>query len=159
VSELTFTLLRFGYLALLWVFIFVALAVIRRDLKARRSSDYSGSSAGSGSGTTAASGGQPPAPRYAPASLHVIAGPLTGASIPLDGGTVLLGRAPGNTLQLEDDYASSRHARVFVSDGALFLEDLNSTNGTFIGDDDVHGVVPLSVGTQFRIGRTIVEVR
>jgi pSer/pThr/pTyr-binding forkhead associated (FHA) protein len=89
----------------------------------------------------------------------VVAGPLQGTSLPLTGSSILIGRSPGSTLVLDDDYSSSRHARIFPHDGQWFLEDLGSTNGTFIGDQQVTGVVPLAPGVGVQIGRSVVELQ
>ena len=63
------------------------------------------------------------------------------------------------TLVLNDSYASSHHARVFPKDGAWWLEDLNSTNGTTLAGRAVHGAVELPVGVPVRIGQTTLELR
>jgi len=60
---------------------------------------------------------------------------------------------------LDDDYASGRHARLSPQDGRWVLEDLNSTNGTFLGRAKVVGSVPVQPGTPVRIGRTVLELR
>uniref|UniRef100_UPI001357ADF8 FHA domain-containing protein FhaB/FipA n=1 Tax=Puerhibacterium puerhi TaxID=2692623 RepID=UPI001357ADF8 len=94
-----------------------------------------------------------------PARLVVVAGPLAGTSLPLTGSSILIGRSPGSTLVLDDDYASSRHARIFPQGDQWYVEDLGSTNGTFIGDDQVTAAVPLPVGVGVQIGRSVVELQ
>ena len=69
-----------------------------------------------------------------------------------------LGRADDSTLVLTDDYASSHHARLAPGDGAWVLEDLGSTNGTFLGEAKVVRPTPVPVGTQIRIGKTVMEL-
>jgi len=72
---------------------------------------------------------------------------------------VLLGRNPECTLVLDDDFASGRHARIFRRDGGWFVEDLGSTNGTFLGSTRLANPMPVEVGSTLRIGKTIFELR
>jgi pSer/pThr/pTyr-binding forkhead associated (FHA) protein len=159
-SELTFTLLRLGYLVLLWVFVLSAIGVLRRDLSTRaarepsrrRSRDAAAAPAPAAPAPAGRTSGQPP-------RLVVVAGPLQGTSLPLTGSSILIGRSPGSTLVLDDDYSSSRHARIFPQGGQWYVEDLGSTNGTFVGDQQVTGVVPLAPGVGVQIGRSVVELQ
>lgn len=176
-EELTFTLLRLGYLVLLWVFVLSAVAVLRRDLggtkggaKApRRSRRAERATVGAVAGAPAGAASPVSAPvqqtaapapqRQGPSRLVVTDGALTGTSIPLSSSAILIGRAPGCTLVLDDDYSSSRHARIFPQGGAWFVEDLGSTNGTFIGEHRVTSPVQMGPGTAVRIGRSVVELQ
>lgn len=165
-SELTFTLLRLGYLVLLWVFVLSAVAVLRRDLSGprqltstrRRRPEPAAPPAGA---PVPVAGGYPQQPRRSagPSRLVVVAGPLTGTTIPLTTSAILIGRAPSCTLVLDDDYSSSRHARIFPQGGQWFVEDLGSTNGTFIGEQPVQGIVPLAPGVGVQIGQSVVELQ
>jgi pSer/pThr/pTyr-binding forkhead associated (FHA) protein len=115
-SELALQLIRFGFLALLWLFVLASLRVIRTDLRtsgqpriavpppARRRGKATGAPPGR------------PAPG-APTHLLVTEGGLTGTRIGLTGAPVLIGRANDSTLVLEDDYASTRHARISLQNG------------------------------------------
>src|SRR5918998_3503013 len=141
-SELTFTLLRLGYLVLLWVFVLTAVAVLRRDLANRRGGPAPRPERGrprTDAAPTPRAGGSGAAKsqRSGPTRLVVTAGPLSGISMPLTGASILIGRAPGCTLVLDDDYSSSRHARIFPQGDQWFVEDLGSTNGTFLGDNQL----------------------
>jgi hypothetical protein len=70
-----------------------------------------------------------------------------------------IGRAATNTVALPDDsYVSQLHARVFRRDGALYLEDLGSTNGTFLNRKPVKGPVVVKRGDRIQVGRTVLEV-
>lgn len=153
-SELIVTLLRLGYLVLLWVFVLAAIGVLRHDVFGTRvTSRDRPAPAGQRRG-----GGRPR--RSDPATrLVVTAGPLAGTTLPLGGSPVLVGRSPGCTLVLDDDYSSNRHARFFPQDGAWWLEDLGSTNGTFLGDERVTDPVRTRPGTPVRIGETVIELR
>jgi pSer/pThr/pTyr-binding forkhead associated (FHA) protein len=84
---------------------------------------------------------------------------LKGTTIALGQAPVLIGRAPECTLVLEDDYASGRHARFSLQSGSWILEDLGSTNGTFLGRTKVESPTPVEPGTPVRIGRTVLELR
>ena len=165
-SELTITLLRLGYLVLLWVFVLAAIGVLRRDLYGtkivqrgrRRPASAPPAPAAPAS---AVPGRSAPFPRrdVGPRRLVVTAGPLRGTTLPLASSAILIGRAPSCTLVLDDDYSSSRHARVFPQDGEWFVEDLGSTNGTFVGRDRVTEPVALRVGSQVRVGQSVLELQ
>jgi pSer/pThr/pTyr-binding forkhead associated (FHA) protein len=156
-SALALQLMRFGFLVLLWLFVFAALRVIKLDLRtsgaprvatpppARRRSR------GDSSAT--------PTPRGQPTHLLVTEGGLTGTRIGLTGAPVLIGRANDSTLVLTDDYVSTRHARISLQDGLWVVEDLGSTNGTYLGSRKLDGAVPLEVGVPLRIGKTVLELR
>lgn len=83
---------------------------------------------------------------------------LRGSSYPLDE-EITLGRAAGCQVPLEDAYASQVHARVFQRDGNWFVEDLGSTNGTFMGRDKLTSPRPVDIGSTLRIGKTVIELR
>ncbi|MCB7135743.1 FHA domain-containing protein FhaB/FipA [Cellulosimicrobium marinum] len=167
-TDLTFTLLRLGYLVLLWVFVLSAIGVLRRDLygtkvtprKGKRSdAGARAGAAASGAGAAAAAEPARPAAPSGPTRLVVTAGPLRGTTVPLTTSSILIGRAPSCTLVLDDDYSSSRHARIFPQQGGWFVEDLGSTNGTYVNDQRIGQVVPLGPGTQVRIGQSVVELQ
>ncbi|MFV2145536.1 FHA domain-containing protein [Isoptericola sp. G70] len=160
-SELTFTLLRLGYLVLLWVFVLSAVAVLRRDLalrspRSRKRADDGGAPAAA---PAAVASSPAPARSSGPQRLVVTAGPLSGTTLPLSTSSILLGRAPSCTLVLDDDYSSSRHARIFPQGDQWYVEDLGSTNGTFIGDQQVTSPTPLAPGVGVQIGRSVVELQ
>ena len=97
--------------------------------------------------------------RRTPTNVVVTEGPLRGTTIALGQQSVLIGRSPESTLILDDDYASARHARIFPQDGEWFVEDLDSTNGTFAGQQRVSGPQRLAVGATLKIGTTVLELR
>lgn len=98
--------------------------------------------------------------RNAPTKLVVTEGSLRGTSLNLRPGTqVLIGRNPECTLILEDDFASGRHARIVYDDGQWTIEDLGSTNGTYLDDFRLTAPAPLEPGAHLRIGRTVLEPR
>jgi hypothetical protein len=173
-SELTLTLLRLGFLALLWLLVLTVVAVLRRDLFGTqvRRKETSAARQGRAKVPAAAAGGQPPTgpgrrggtpphgvPMSGPRQLVVTQGSLMGTTIALSQAPILLGRAPECTLVLEDDYASNRHAQLSLREGAWVLEDLGSTNGTYIGRRKLNEPVTVEAGSSFRIGRTTLELR
>ncbi|SFK48224.1 FHA domain-containing protein [Cellulomonas sp. KH9] len=164
-SELTITLLRLGYLALLWFLVLSAITVLRRDLYGTRIIDRRRAP---GKATPAEApvpaGEAPRAPRRprssgGPTRLVVTEGPLRGTTLPLGSSAVLVGRAPSCTLVLDDDYSSSRHARIFPQGDRWFVEDLGSTNGTFVGESRVEQPTPVPTGTPIRVGQSLLELQ
>ncbi|WP_454042215.1 FHA domain-containing protein FhaB/FipA [Cellulosimicrobium sp. Marseille-Q8652] len=166
-TDLTFTLLRLGYLVLLWVFVLSAIGVLRRDLYGTKITPRRGKKSDAGPRPTPTpAAGAPAAPEPArpsapagPSRLVVTAGPLRGTTVPLTTSSILIGRAPSCTLVLDDDYSSSRHARIFPQHGSWFVEDLGSTNGTYVDDQRITQVMPLGPGTRVRIGQSVVELQ
>ncbi len=69
-----------------------------------------------------------------------------------------IGRAPGCAIVVTDSFASQLHARVFERDGAWFVEDLGSRNGTWRNRDQVHGPMRLERGDRLKVGDTVLEV-
>ena len=164
-SELTLTVLRLGFLVLLWVFVLSIVGVLRRDLFGTRvvqrqaGRPRAAAPAPSKPAKPAKPAKTPRGERGVPRSLVVTEGSLKGTTIALANSPVLIGRSPECTLVLNDDYSSGRHARLFPSDGRWMVEDLGSTNGTFIGRSQLTAPTPVEPGTQLRIGRTVLELR
>ncbi len=156
-SALALQLFRFGFLVLLWLFVVAALRVIRTDLRTSGQSRVAVPPPARRRGKSAPS--QPRPAAKAPSHLFVTEGGLTGTRINLTGAPVLIGRANDSTLVLEDDYASTRHARISLQDGMWVVEDLGSTNGTYLGQRKVDGPIPLELGVPVRIGQTALELR
>jgi pSer/pThr/pTyr-binding forkhead associated (FHA) protein len=166
-TALTLTLIRLGFLAVLWLFVIAAVGVVRTDLL--------GSSSASASSRRQArkqrqrqprpnppQPARPPRPRSqrsAPQQLLVTAGALAGTSLGLADQQITIGRANDATLVLNDDYASTRHARLFPQDGQWIVEDLGSTNGTYLDRQKVTQPTPVPVGVPIRIGKTVMELR
>jgi hypothetical protein len=157
---LVITVARFGFLILLWIFVFTVVGVIRRDLFAgARSSRLVAAPRGVGG---AAGGYSRPAKVKRGRAAHqllVTAGQLAGTRITLGEAPITIGRAEDSTLVINDDYASARHARLVPRGGQWFVEDLGSTNGTYLDRAKVTGPTPVPLGVPIRIGRTSVELR
>ena len=173
-SELTLTVMRLGFLAVLWLFVIVAVQVIRSDLFGTRVTQR-GSRREAGRPQAAARQAAPPQQRQqqqppsggggrqrrgAPSKLVVSEGTLTGTTVALQGQTITLGRAHDSTIVLDDDYASSRHARIYPDrDGQWIVEDLGSTNGTYLDRNRLTTPTPIPLGAPIRIGKTVIELR
>ncbi|MDP9144172.1 MAG: FHA domain-containing protein, partial [Actinomycetota bacterium] len=135
--ELVLQLTRAGFLALLWLFVLVALRVVRSDLYAA-----SGLRVLVPGGRATARTGRGRTPRQ----LIVTQGALAGTRISLDSRPILIGRADDSTLVLDDDYASTRHARVSQQGEEWYVEDLGSTNGTYLDRAKVTGPTRVPLG-------------
>jgi len=95
----------------------------------------------------------------APTQLLVTDGGLAGTRINLGEQPIMIGRANDSTLVLTDDYASTRHARLVTRDGDWYVEDLGSTNGTYLDRTKVTGPTLVPPGVPIRIGKTVLELR
>jgi pSer/pThr/pTyr-binding forkhead associated (FHA) protein len=162
VSELALTLVRLGFLTLLWAFVLITVLVLRRDLKMPAEARPTGRQARPGRAPKPAK--PPKATKQSKSKakgtkLVVIEGPLTGTVIPLDDGQITIGRAPDSTLIIDDDYASSRHARVYPAEGSWIVEDLGSTNGTWIDRTRITTPTVLPLGAPLRVGRTTLQIQ
>ncbi|MDF2978652.1 FHA domain-containing protein FhaB/FipA [Actinomycetospora sp. CA-101289] len=156
--ELVLQITRAGFLALLWLFVLAALRVVRSDLYAAsglRAAAPGGRRPPRGGTSKPARGGG----RSGPRALIVTAGALAGTRIALDGRPIMIGRADDSTLVLDDDYASTRHARISQSGDDWYVEDLGSTNGTYLDRNKVSGPTRVPIGTPIRIGKTVIELR
>jgi len=172
--EVVLAVARFGFLALLWVFVFAVVGVIRRDLSGARQPRLVATprgvplappgrpakqkrglfSGGSGGGVAGGGGGA-----GMPRTLVVTEGALAGTRITLGDSPITLGRADDSTLVLNDDYASAQHARLVPRAGEWLIEDLGSTNGTYLGPTKISVPTPVPLGAPIRIGRTSIELR
>jgi pSer/pThr/pTyr-binding forkhead associated (FHA) protein len=171
-SQLSVTLLRLGYLILLWGMVLVAIGVLRSDLYGtrvtsrgkglRRKPRPDARTQKSAAPTRASVGVRPGSVSTrnpAVAHLAIISGSLKGTTLPLGETSILIGRASTCTIVIEDDFLSARHCRIFPEHGQWFVEDLGSTNGTFLGNQRIDDPVPFGIGERVRIGSTTLELR
>jgi pSer/pThr/pTyr-binding forkhead associated (FHA) protein len=168
-SELTLTVVRLGLLAALWLFVLAVVAVIRTDIygtqvraRSTRSRARTSSKPEPAAPTGASFPAEPAGPgfgRNAPRTLVVTEGSLAGTTINLSTAQILVGRNPEATLVPDDDYASGRHARIYPDNNRWYVEDLGSTNGTFLGRERLSGPTVLAAGSTLRIGQTVIELR
>ena len=137
-------LLTIGLLALLYLFFLAVLQVVWADIRGGRRPPGPAAFVSEAAVTAAAlirlaSGG-------ARGRRHAVDRPLT------------IGRASECDILVDDRYVSSRHARVWMDAGRLLVEDLGSTNGTYVDEHRVTAPVSLRIGNRVRVGNVIFEV-
>ena len=155
-SELTLFLIRIAYLAILWIFVLSAVSVIRSDVFGARVPETARAAAAPAKGKQRKQG----RPRKGvPTHVLVVEGSNAGERAELADAPILIGRGNDAAIRLDDDYVSTRHARIAASGDQWFVEDLGSTNGTYIGTVRISQPTTLTLGTQVRIGKTILELR
>lgn len=185
-SELTLLLLRIGFLALLWVFVFVVVYSVRADLFGPRVKKQQVDAAPRRPAAAAAatppvvaaaaplarppkapapaahkSGGKAgsPATTESVSSLVVTSGPKAGLEVALGAEPVTIGRSSEAGLVIRDDYTSSQHARLMLWGDQWMLQDLDSTNGTWLGGERVSAPTPIGIGVPIKVGATTFELR
>ena len=160
-TGLTITVMKLGLLAILWVFVLLALGVVRTDLfgaGGRAGRTRTAAKPAPGAPVTERPSARPR--RGVPTRLVVTSGSLTGTSVALTGTQITLGRAHDSTIVLDDDFASSRHARIYPdASGQWVVEDLGSTNGTYLDRAKISGPTPVPLGVPIRIGKTALELK
>lgn len=152
--EIVLFAVKVGFLTLLWLLVIFAVVAVRADIFGARP----------GRGSAVTKPAKTPRPRRErgsrrPAVLVVTEGALTGTRISLAGSAISIGRAEDSTLVLGDDYVSTRHARFTPRGDQWLVEDLGSTNGTYLDRTKVTGPTLVPLGTPVRIGKTTVELR
>jgi len=157
-SELTLFLIRIAFLAVLWIFVLSAVSVVRSDMFGARVDDGA-AAAPPRKGKKAKAAKQPRPRRGAPTHVLVVEGRSQGERADLSNAPILIGRGADAAIVLDDDYVSTRHARIAASGDQWFVEDLGSTNGTYIGSVRINQPTAIAIGTRVRIGKTILELR
>lgn len=170
-DELVLLLLRIGFLVLMWFFVFGVVYSLRADLfgvKVRKLP--AGASAGSPASAPAApareASPKPAAKNGSPATtasvskLIITSGPKAGLELPLGRESMTIGRSSESALVIRDDYTSSHHARLLLRGDTWAIQDLDSTNGTFLAGNRL-GSAPASirVGDTVKVGATTFELR
>ena len=183
-DELTLLLLRLGFLALLWIFVFSIVYALRSDLfgsRARRELE-----SGSPAATTPASAPMPAAvplqatvterlaaQRRSPSTppplsngaptrasrLVITAGPKEGLEVELPSEQLTIGRSSESGLVIRDDYTSTHHAKLMLWNDRWVIQDLDSTNGTFLDGQRVTVPVEVPLNVPVKIGTTSFELR
>ena len=166
-TELTFAILKYGFLILLWIFVACTVRSLsprksrahrRKERRARKAVEAPAPVA---SAAPVIPTNEMPISNAKPTLLVVIDGPLAGSSVPLTGNTITLGRAASNTVVLDDEFVSSHHARVYTdpATGQWAIEDLGSTNGTVVNQQRLDAPMILGSRVPVRIGATTFELR
>ena len=156
-SEIALTIIKVAFLALLWLFILSAVSVIRSDLfgKTVRTSDQP---------QPQELETPPPPPRRAkrqrgePRVLTITQGNQAGLFAELAGGVIMIGRGADCQLILDDDYVSTRHARVVSSPNGIYIEDLGSTNGSYVNGQRITAPTTITLADTVRIGKTMMRL-
>lgn len=162
-SEITLTLIQIGFLALLWVFAFAIASAIRADMFGVRPRQQPEARPGAAAAPAAASAAAKPGKpaklhRGAPTKVVVIEGADSGKQAMLTG-IVTLGRGESNDIDLSDEYVSTRHARLIPHNGQWYVEDLGSTNGSYVAGARISRPTPVGAKSTVRLGRTVLELR
>jgi len=150
VSPFVLSVLKYSLLVLLYFFIYRAVKTVAVDVAGRRAPRSA----------PARTPKPKPAQRGKPPSsvvVHAPDGKKVGSFRLSD--AVSIGRSERSTITLDDSYVSQSHARLYARDGAWFVEDLGSTNGTFVNDRRVAAPVQVRAGDLVRVGKTVLELR
>ena len=175
-SELALWIVRTGFLVVLWIFIFSIISVIRSDIfgqkvvnkvaeakapKVVSAPTVPNTMTGAIGGLAAAAA--PAAPQTTSSAnatkLVITEGERTGHTLRLDRREITIGRSSDSDLVINDDYASTHHAKLVQVENDWVIQDLNSTNGTFLAGSRVGTPVALKLNTPIRIGKTTFELR
>ena len=168
-SELTLLLLKLGFLLLLWAFVFAIVYALRSDLFGERARRLPEQKAAVPAAAAAGSAPRPPAPTPAspaPAAtsgtasrLVITSGSKEGLELPLNNQPLTIGRSSESGLVIRDDYTSTHHARLVLWGDEWVIQDLDSTNGTFLDGTRVNAPTPVPLNTPIKIGTTSFELR
>ncbi|MBS1898154.1 MAG: FHA domain-containing protein [Actinobacteria bacterium] len=170
-SELTLLLLRIGFLVLMWFFVFAVVYSLRADLfgvRVRKMPQGEAAAASAPAKPAAAPAKPKAAPRSKPGGpattstvtkLVITSGPKAGLEVPLGSEPMSIGRSSESGLVIRDDYTSSHHARLLLWGEQWMLQDLDSTNGTFLNGERVGAPVSVAVGAPIKVGATTFELR
>jgi pSer/pThr/pTyr-binding forkhead associated (FHA) protein len=169
-GELTLLVLRIGFLVVLWAFVFAIVYALRSDLFGQRVRRLPAPASAS---STAARPAAAAVPARAPASppslgasgsidatrLVIVGGAKEGLEIDLPTEQLTIGRSSESGLVIRDDYTSTHHARLLKWADGWVIQDLDSTNGTFL--DGIRVIVPTHVplNTPVKIGTSSFELR
>lgn len=168
-SPLVLLLLRIGFLVLLWFFVFGVVYSLRADLfgvKVRKLP------AEASAGAAAPAAARAPAAKPTPSrtggaattssvsTLVITSGPKAGLELPLGAESMTIGRSSESGLVIRDDYTSSHHARLLLRGDTWAIQDLDSTNGTFLAGKRL-GSAPatIRIGDAVKVGATTFELR
>lgn len=179
-SELTFLLLRIGFLVILWFFVFAVVYSLRADLfgvKVRKMPEPAAAAAAAPTRPSAGPAGPgdkteivSSAPRAGTAPdgkattgsvsrIVITSGPKAGLELPLGNEPLTIGRSSESGLVIRDDYTSSHHARLVLWGEQWMLQDLDSTNGSWHDGKRVSSPVAIKVGAPIKVGATTFELR
>jgi pSer/pThr/pTyr-binding forkhead associated (FHA) protein len=155
VPDLVLLILKYVFLAILWIFVARAVRAVLIELRPAKA-------AGRGVASGPPVSAQPPArkTKKAPGKAVVVEGTsLKGKTFALTG-ELTIGRSDQCKVRVEDDtYVSTVHARIFPRDGSYMVEDLGSTNGTYLNRRRITAPAELQRGDRVKVGKTVLEMR
>jgi len=169
VSEAQLNILHYALLALLYLFFARVLWAVWSEVRGPRLGVQQPQGQQRSTNDATAPAGRPAAPpppkatrakRGTPGRLMVLEPKVRKGSAYSLGGELTLGRAASCSIGLPDDtFASQLHTRVYQRDGAVWVEDLGSTNGTHVNGRRLTAPVQLATGDRLQIGSTIFEAQ
>jgi hypothetical protein len=178
-SALALFLVRAAFVVVLWIFIFTVISVVRSDLFGQKvvrkivkanapkilstpvlptAASVAGASLAAQTPVSASRLSEAQS-RQKPERLLITAGDKAGYQLNLEGREITIGRAETSDLVIDDEFASTNHARLIKKDGDWVVQDLGSTNGTFLDGQRLSTPVVLKLGAEVRIGKTAFELR
>lgn len=143
--DLVFNILRFALLALLWIFVISVVVWIRRDITTSASKRFHEKSDAYQANELAL--------------IYFVKGTLEGNVYHVKKPNFLIGRASDVALRIDTNYVSAKHARVFCQGEKWFIEDLDSTNGTFLAGKRIYGVSEFPFDVPLKIGENILSLK
>lgn len=165
-NPLTQLLLQYGFLLVLWLFVFSVVFSLRADIFGVRVRKMPGGAAPAPAAPAPAAAAPAPAqsaPSAGGAATRIVitSGPKAGLELPLGRDALTIGRSSESGLVIRDDYTSSHHARLLLRGEQWLLQDLQSTNGTFLDGRRVSpdAPVPVPFGVPVKVGATTFELR
>ena len=156
-SEIALLIIKVVFLALLWLFILSVVSVIRSDLFGRtvRASDQP---LPQELETPPPPSGKVKRQRGQPRVFTISQGRQAGLTADLGSGVIMIGRGADSQLILDDDYVSTRHARVVGAPNGIYIEDLGSTNGTYVNGQRISAPTTITLADTVRIGKTMLRL-
>ena len=167
-SELTLLVLQLAFLLLLWGFVFFVIYSLRSDLFGQRARRLTAppvlaaapvAAPPRAAVTEPVVRAEPHASDATPTRLVITSGPREGMEIDLPAEQLTIGRSSESGLVIRDDYTSTHHARLMLWDANWVIQDLDSTNGTYLDGDRVTLPTAVPAGTPVTIGTTTFELR
>lgn len=165
-SELTLLVLQLAFLLLLWGFVFFVIYSLRSDLFGQRARRMPAPAAAPAlapppaqAATEPVARAEPHAGEQTPTRLVITSGPREGMEIDLPAEQLTIGRSSESGLVIRDDYTSTHHARLMLWDANWVIQDLDSTNGTFLDGARVTLPTAVPTGASVTIGTTTFELR
>ena len=150
VSPFVLAVLKYAFLALIYFFVFRAIRAVAIDISGRRQA-----------GKAAPRQEKPRSRGQGKTPQIVVVKDESGKKLTTQklSSPIQIGRADACHIKLDDTYASNFHARLYPQNGAWHVEDLGSTNGTYLNRQRVSGAVEVQAGDEVRVGKTTLELK